>query len=218
MLLLKNEMKDEFDRLGLSILTISRSDNKYLYITGPCGKELLQITDFPVSSKLTKTERKIAKDDYAIPMLHANEKVIKDYIKEVENRKIKEDEYDKEVEIFEAKNKNVKSIIHSKIRENYYDDDILGNEIKANIELIDNKTGIKIFITYTLYFYTSSKEYKEQIECSNIDTINDLTKVKNFLTKMKPDVKKVLDKFSELEEVRKIEREAQDKLKVECSL
>jgi len=55
-------------------LTISRVE-KYVYITGQCGKPVMKVSDLEVSSKLSKVEREILINDYLIPLLGNKDKV-----------------------------------------------------------------------------------------------------------------------------------------------
>jgi len=100
MLILKNELKDEFKRVGLDEITVSRDNNGYLWLAGSCGKKIVRITDFSVSSKLTKTERKIATENYILPTIAKYASDIKDMIDSKE-------EADKTYEIIEAEKKKL---------------------------------------------------------------------------------------------------------------
>jgi hypothetical protein len=55
-------------------LTISRVE-KYVYITGQCGKPVMKVSDLEVGSKLSKIEREILINDYLIPLLGNKDKV-----------------------------------------------------------------------------------------------------------------------------------------------
>ena len=81
MLKLKSQVKGLFTEAGLSEFTIGRNYDSYLAIVGPCGKEIIEVTNFSVGSKLTNEERKIAIEEYIIPTLTKHSKVIIDMIK-----------------------------------------------------------------------------------------------------------------------------------------
>ena len=81
MLKLKSQVKDIFKTSGLEDFTIGRDCNGYLAIVGPCGKDIVQVTNFSVGSKLTNEERTIAIEEYIEPTLTKHAHVIVDMIK-----------------------------------------------------------------------------------------------------------------------------------------
>ena len=88
MLKLKSQIKDMFKTAGLEDFTIGRDVNGNLAIVGPCGKDIIQVTNFSVGSKLTNEERSIAIDEYIEPTLSKHAAIIADMIKyrEIENK------------------------------------------------------------------------------------------------------------------------------------
>jgi len=69
MILLRKQAEEllkeaEFDER----LTVSRVE-KYVYITGQCGKPVMRVSDLEVGNKLTRVERNIIIEDYLIPLL-----------------------------------------------------------------------------------------------------------------------------------------------------
>ena len=81
MLKLKSQVKDMFKAAGLEDFTIGRDTNGNLAIVGPCGRDIVQVTNFSVGSKLTNEERSIAIDEYIEPTLVKHAHVILDMIK-----------------------------------------------------------------------------------------------------------------------------------------
>lgn len=81
MLQLKSSTKQMFLDAGLEGFTIGRNNSNHLAIVGPCGKDIVEVTNFPVGTKLTLTERKIAIEEYIEPTLKKHSKVILDMIK-----------------------------------------------------------------------------------------------------------------------------------------
>jgi len=81
MLQLKSQIKELFDKAGLSEFTIGRNNMNNLAIVGPCGKAIVEVTNFSVGTKLSKTERDISIAEYIIPTLDAHAAIILDMIK-----------------------------------------------------------------------------------------------------------------------------------------
>jgi len=81
MLQLKSQVKELFDKAGLSEFTIGRNSLNNLAIVGPCGKAIVEVTNFAVGTKLSKTERDISIAEYIIPTLTAHAGIILDMIK-----------------------------------------------------------------------------------------------------------------------------------------
>ena len=81
MLTLRSETKQLFADAGLPEFTIGRNTLNHLAIVGPCGKPIVEVTNFPVGSKLTKGEREITINDYLTPILLEHAKVIQAMIK-----------------------------------------------------------------------------------------------------------------------------------------
>ena len=70
-----------FKEAGLGEFTVGRNAANNLAIVGPCGKDIVEVTNFPVGSKLTTTERDIAVEEYIKPTLAKHAAVIIDMIK-----------------------------------------------------------------------------------------------------------------------------------------
>jgi len=81
MLQLKSQVKELFDKAGLGEFTIGRNALNNLAIVGPCGKAIVEVTNFSVGTKLSKTERDISIKEYIIPTLTAHAGIILDMIK-----------------------------------------------------------------------------------------------------------------------------------------
>jgi len=81
MLQLKSQTKELFDKAGLGEFTIGRNSLNNLAIVGPCGKAIVEVTNFPVGTKLSKDERNITINEYLIPTLKAHSAIILDMIK-----------------------------------------------------------------------------------------------------------------------------------------
>ena len=81
MLQLKSQVKELFDKAGLGEFTIGRNPMNNLAIVGPCGKAIVEVTNFSVGTKLSKTERDISINEYIIPTLNAHTGIILDMIK-----------------------------------------------------------------------------------------------------------------------------------------
>ncbi len=81
MLQLKAATKQMFIDAGLEGFTIGRNALNNLAIVGPCGKAIVEVTNFAVGTKLTKAERDIAIADYLEPTLTKHSAVILDMIK-----------------------------------------------------------------------------------------------------------------------------------------
>jgi len=81
MLQLKSQVKELFNKAGLSEFTIGRNHSNNLAIVGPCGRPIVEVTNFAVGTKLSKTERDISIKEYIIPTLTAHAAIILDMIK-----------------------------------------------------------------------------------------------------------------------------------------
>jgi hypothetical protein len=115
MLLLKNELKDEFKKAKLDDFTVDRNSNGFLVLVGSCGQPIVEITNFAVSSKLTKTERKIAIEDHILPALHKYKKDILKMIAANESiGKIKKD-----IDDFAEKHKTKELCFRNRLVGNY---------------------------------------------------------------------------------------------------
>jgi len=69
MILLRKQAEELLKEAGFDErLTVSRVE-KYVYITGQCGKPVMRVSDLEVGNKLTKVERNIIIEDYLIPLL-----------------------------------------------------------------------------------------------------------------------------------------------------
>ncbi len=81
MLTLRSETKQIFADAGLPDFTIGRNSLNHLAIVGPCGKPIVEVTNFPVGAKLTKGEREITINDYLTPILTEHAEAIQSMIK-----------------------------------------------------------------------------------------------------------------------------------------
>ena len=81
MLQLKAATKQMFIDAGLEGFTIGRNNQNNLAIVGPCGKDIVEVTNFPVGTKLSKVERDIAISDYIEPTIIKHAAIILDMIK-----------------------------------------------------------------------------------------------------------------------------------------
>ena len=81
MLQLKSAIREMFKDQGLGDFTIGRNAKHNLAIIGPCGKQIVEVTNFPVGATLTKDQRSIAIDEYIRPTLVDHSKAILDMIK-----------------------------------------------------------------------------------------------------------------------------------------
>ena len=81
MLQLKSQVKELFNKAGLSEFTIGRNHSNNLAIVGPCGRPIVEVTNFAVGTKLSKTERDISIKEYIIPTLTAHASIITDMIR-----------------------------------------------------------------------------------------------------------------------------------------
>jgi len=67
MILFRKEAEKILKDYGFSEdFTVSRI-GKYIWLVGKCGKEIMQISDLEVGSKLSKTERELLIEDYLYP-------------------------------------------------------------------------------------------------------------------------------------------------------
>ena len=80
MIILKSNIRKMFEDAGLGEFTIARNNTGNLSLVGPCGKELIAITNFPVGTKLSKEERTIAIEEYITPMLTEHSATIRELI------------------------------------------------------------------------------------------------------------------------------------------
>jgi hypothetical protein len=85
MILLKNEVKDLFEKAGIPELTVSRGIEGYLTIVGKeCGQLIMTISQVTVPRTMNKATRKIIIDDYLVPALT---KYSKDFVNMVKAKK-----------------------------------------------------------------------------------------------------------------------------------
>jgi len=97
MLQLKSQTKELFDKAGLGEFTIGRNELNNLAIVGPCGKSIVEVTNFSVGTKLSKDERTIAINEYLIPTLNAHSAIILDMITFKQAKDDAEDKLNEEV-------------------------------------------------------------------------------------------------------------------------
>ena len=100
MIVLKSLIKKMFKDAGLEEFSVNKEPVfNYLAITGPCGKPIVNVTDFSVASTLSKTVRELLITDYIRPMLDKHAKAIIDMIsyKALRDNEVKE--ADKSLEI-----------------------------------------------------------------------------------------------------------------------
>ena len=211
MLILKNEVKEEFDKVGLSNLTVARSEGGYLYIVGPCGKKIVQVTDFPVRSKLAKKEREIAIKDYIVPVLNANEADIKDYIKAEEEKSKKLEIYEKEKELILTTHDEIKSLSIDTDYKSYHDRTIIGYSLTCHAE-IDN-----IYIKYNLKKDLYNK-YKNYISIDKVEDTNKLIDIKDYIDSNKFTFEMLIDKYIDYVNASNDAYKAKDKLRISCNL
>ena len=213
MVLLTNRINNELDSLGLKELTIGRTADGYIQLIGrKCGAMVMSFSAMPVGKKLTKEERTILANDYLIPSINGNSKLLKDLLV-LKQDTVPQDVYDDFKEVQLVKHRRLLSA-H---RKHLYNDDKKDSIIYYVKNRDDDTTSTEVKYDTDDHTYTINYEQEAQHPAGAVNNM-----FSNAAKTELEDYIEVLEEWMTVSEELKAHLEAieeiEGKLAIKCTL